>query len=132
MMGRLAQRFATAIERPTLAYAASLSAVAAAAALRAAIGLVMADPPDYMIFYPAILFATLIAGARGGLLATLASALTVWVLWLEGRNTPRSRPSSPRRQRPSSSRGRSASPYCEAWPPKSGFAFFRSSPWMAS
>ena len=33
MMGRLAQRFATAIERPTLAYAASLSAVAAAAAL---------------------------------------------------------------------------------------------------
>ncbi len=84
MMGRLAQRFATAIERPTLAYAASLCAVAAAAALRAAIGLVMADPPDYMIFYPAILFATLIAGARGGLLATLASALTVWVLWLEG------------------------------------------------
>ena len=83
MMGRLAQRFATAIKRPTLAYAASLCAVAAAAALRAAIGLMMADPPDYMIFYPAILFATLIAGARGGLLATIASALTVWALWLE-------------------------------------------------
>ncbi len=83
MMGRLAQRFATAIERPTLAYAASLCAVAAAATLRAAIGLVMADPPDYMIFYPAILFATLIAGARGGLLATGASALTVWALWLD-------------------------------------------------
>ena len=41
MMGRLAQRFATAIERPTLAYAASLCAVAAAAALRAAIGLIV-------------------------------------------------------------------------------------------
>ncbi len=80
MMGRLAQRFATAIKRP-LAYAAALGAVAVAASLRAALDLVMVDPPDYMIFYPAILFATLIAGARGGLLATGASALTVWALW---------------------------------------------------
>lgn len=80
MMGRVAQRFATAIKRP-LAYAAALGAVAFAASLRAALDLVMVDPPDYMIFYPAILFATLVAGARGGLLATVASALTVWALW---------------------------------------------------
>ena len=80
MMGRLAQRFATAIKRP-LAYAAALGAVAVAAVLRAGIDLVLPDTPDYMIFYPAILFATLVAGARGGLLATAASALTVWALW---------------------------------------------------
>ena len=73
-----------AIERPSLAYAASLCAVAAAGAVRAAVGLMATDPPDYMIFYPAILFATLIAGARGGLLATGASALLVWALWLDG------------------------------------------------
>ncbi|MDF2901701.1 MAG: hybrid sensor histidine kinase/response regulator, partial [Phenylobacterium sp.] len=84
MMGRWAQRFAMAIERPSLAYAASLCAVAAAGAVRAAVGLMATDPPDYMIFYPAILFATLIAGARGGLLATGASALLVWALWLDG------------------------------------------------
>ncbi len=86
MMGRWAQRFATAITRPTLAYAAALGAVAVAAALRAALDLMVADPPDYMIFYPAILFATLIAGARGGLLATAASALTVLAFWGGGAN----------------------------------------------
>ena len=43
MMGRLAQRFATAIERPTLAYAASLCAVAAAATLRAIARQFLAD-----------------------------------------------------------------------------------------
>ncbi len=82
MMGRWAQRFATAIERPTLAYAAALCAVGAAAALRGAAGLLMTSPPNYMAFYPAVLFATLVAGARGGLLATLAAAGTVWALWL--------------------------------------------------
>ena len=83
MMGRWAQRFATAIERPTLAYAAALAAVLVAGAVRAAVGLIAPDPPNYMIFYPAILFATLIAGARGGLLATGASALMIWALWLD-------------------------------------------------
>ena len=83
MMGRWAQRFATAMERPVLAYAAMLGAVAAAALLRAAVGAVMADPPNYMTFYPAVLFATLVAGARGGLAATLVSALIVAGLWLD-------------------------------------------------
>ena len=83
MMGRWAQRFATAMERPVLAYAAMLGAVVAATLLRAAVGAVMADPPNYMTFYPAVLFATLVAGARGGLAATLVSALIVAGLWLD-------------------------------------------------
>jgi PAS domain S-box-containing protein len=84
MMGRWAQRFATAMERPVIAYGAALGAVGAAALLRVALGAVMADPPNYMTFYPAVLFATLVAGARGGLAATLVSALLVWALWLDG------------------------------------------------
>ncbi|MBA4012905.1 MAG: hypothetical protein C0481_13640 [Phenylobacterium sp.] len=87
MMGRWAQRFATAMERPIIAYGAALGAVGAAALLRAAAGAVMADPPNYMTFYPAVLFATLVAGARGGLAATLVSALLVAGFWLDGRQT---------------------------------------------
>ena len=83
MMGRWAQRFATAIERPSLAYAAALGAVLVAAAAREAVGVFMASPPNYMAFYPAVLFATLVAGARGGLIATGASALTVLLLWYD-------------------------------------------------
>ncbi|MBS0489473.1 MAG: hypothetical protein JSR35_05710, partial [Proteobacteria bacterium] len=83
MMGRWAQRFATAIERPVIAYGAALGAVVGAALLRVACGAVMADPPNYMTFYPAVLFATLVAGARGGLAATLVSALLVAGLWLD-------------------------------------------------
>lgn len=71
------------MERPVLAYGAALGAVAAAALLRAATGAVMAQPPNYMTFYPAVLFATLVAGARGGLAATLVSALLVAALWLD-------------------------------------------------
>ncbi|WP_312166339.1 PAS domain-containing protein [Phenylobacterium sp.] len=55
--------------------------------LRAAAGMVMAAPPNYMTFYPAVLFATLVAGARGGLAATLASAVLVWSFWLGGSPT---------------------------------------------
>ena len=83
MMGRWAQRFATAMERPVIAYGAALGAVVGAALLRVACGAVMADPPNYMTFYPAVLFATLVAGARGGLAATLVSALLVEGLWLD-------------------------------------------------
>jgi PAS domain S-box-containing protein len=82
MIGRWAQRFAMATERPVMGYAAALGAVAVAVALRAVAGLIMADPPNFMAFYPAVLFATLVAGARGGILATLASVAAVWVLWL--------------------------------------------------
>ncbi|CAN5881646.1 hypothetical protein BH11PSE1_BH11PSE1_28830 [soil metagenome] len=42
----------------------------------------MALPPNYMAFYPAVLFATLVAGLRGGLLATALSAGAVWMLWI--------------------------------------------------
>jgi PAS domain S-box-containing protein len=78
MIGRRAQRFATAIDRPVARYAAALAAVAAAAALH---GLMMDPPANFMAFYPAVLFATLVAGLRGGAFATGASALAVWLFW---------------------------------------------------
>jgi PAS domain S-box-containing protein len=81
MIGRWAQRFATAIERPSARYALALVAVAAAAGLRGLAGLVMDQPPNFMAFYPAVLFATLVAGLRGGVFATAASALAVWLFW---------------------------------------------------
>lgn len=81
MMGRWAQRFATAIERPVITSCAVLGAVAVAALLRVAAGAVMNPAPNYMTFYPAVLFATLVAGARGGLLATVISTALVTALW---------------------------------------------------
>jgi len=81
MIGRWAQRVATAVERPAVGYAAALAAVAAAAVVRGLTGLLMAQPPNFMAFYPAVLFATLVAGFRGGLLGALASTLVVWGLW---------------------------------------------------
>jgi len=81
MMGRWAQRFATAIENPVAAYGVALGAVAIAASLRALAGLFLPDPPNFMAFYPAVLFATLVAGLRGGLFATAASMVTIWALW---------------------------------------------------
>ncbi len=66
MIGRWAQRFAMATKRPVVSFALALAAVAAAAACRGLAGLVMANPPNFMAFFPAILFATLVAGLRGG------------------------------------------------------------------
>ncbi|WP_309645487.1 PAS domain S-box protein [Phenylobacterium sp.] len=82
MIGRWARRFATAIEHPVAAYGAALAAVAAAAGFRALAGLVLAEPPNFMAFFPAILFATLVAGMRGGLIASVTSAALVWAVWM--------------------------------------------------
>ena len=82
MIGRWAQRFAVAIERPLVGYLAALGAVGIAAAVRGLAGLVLADPPNFMAFFPAILFGALVAGLRGGLGATLLSGAIVWALWL--------------------------------------------------
>jgi PAS domain S-box-containing protein len=82
MMGRWAQRFATTIERPVLAYGAALIAVAGAVIAHAGAGLFMENAPNYMAFYPAVLFATLVAGARGGLFATAVSGFAVWLFWM--------------------------------------------------
>ena len=82
MIGRWAQRFAVAIERPLVGYLAALGAVAAAVLVRAVAGLAMASPPNFMAFFPAVLFATLVAGLRGGLAATLLSGVAVWAFWL--------------------------------------------------
>ena len=69
------------MERPIIAYGAALGAVALAACLRVTLEAVISAPPSYMTFYPALLFATLVAGARGGLLATAISALAVLIFW---------------------------------------------------
>jgi PAS domain S-box-containing protein len=82
MIGRWAQRFAMATKRPLVSFALVLGAVAAAATFRALAGLVMANPPNFMAFFPAILFATLVAGLRGGVLATLTSVAVVRLVWL--------------------------------------------------
>ena len=82
MIGRWAQRFATAIERPLIAYGLVLAGVAGAIALRAGAGLIMPNPPPFMSFFLAVLFATLVAGARGGLLAVLLSLASVLALFM--------------------------------------------------
>jgi len=82
MIGRWAQRFATAIERPFAAYGFVLGGVAIAVVLRAAAGLVIPEPPPFMTFFPAILFATLVAGARGGLAAVALSLAAVLGLFM--------------------------------------------------
>ena len=64
-----------------VAAAAALGAVAVAAVVRVIAGTVMDQAPNYMSFYPAVLFATLVAGARGGLLATIISAALVAAIW---------------------------------------------------
>ncbi|WP_374657027.1 PAS domain-containing protein [Phenylobacterium sp.] len=81
MMGSWAQRFVTAIERPIIAAAAVLGSVAVAAGLRVVVGQFVDPPPNYMTFYPAVLFASLLTGARGGMLATVVSAALVAALW---------------------------------------------------
>ncbi|WP_332765981.1 PAS domain-containing protein [Phenylobacterium sp.] len=83
MIGRWAQRFATAIEHPAAAYATALGAVALASGLHHAAGFILPHPPNFMAFYPAVLFATLVAGLRGGLIATLASVGVVAALWMD-------------------------------------------------
>ncbi|MDP3383930.1 MAG: hypothetical protein Q8S47_11460, partial [Phenylobacterium sp.] len=68
-MATWAQRFATAIERPAIAYGMVAGAVAAATAAQGVVELALTAPPAFMIYYPAIIFATVVAGARGGLTA---------------------------------------------------------------
>ncbi|MDP3661178.1 PAS domain-containing sensor histidine kinase [Phenylobacterium sp.] len=82
MIGRWAQRFATAIERPAAAYGLVVAAVAAAVGVRLLAGLLIADPPAFMAFFPAVLFATLVAGGRGGLLAVALSVVAVVAFFL--------------------------------------------------
>ncbi|WP_304166472.1 PAS domain-containing sensor histidine kinase [Phenylobacterium aquaticum] len=82
MSARWAGRFSTVLERPAVAYAAALAAVAAAALVRGAAGMFMQNAPNFMAFFPAILFAAMVAGPRGGAAATLASVGLVWTLFL--------------------------------------------------
>ena len=81
MMATWAQRFATAIERPAIAYGMVAGAVAAATAAQGVVELALTAPPAFMIYYPAIIFATVVAGARGGLTAVGLSALVAASLW---------------------------------------------------
>ncbi|MFT4934221.1 MAG: PAS domain S-box-containing protein [Pseudoalteromonas distincta] len=81
MMATWAQRFATAAERPAIAYGMVAGAVAVATAAQGVLELALTAPPALMIYYPAIIFATVAAGARGGLTAVGLSALVAASLW---------------------------------------------------
>jgi PAS domain S-box-containing protein len=77
-----AGRFSKALERPAVAYAAVLLAVVLAALTRGFVGMFMQNAPNFMAFFPAIMFAAMVAGASGGALATLASVCLVWIFFL--------------------------------------------------
>ncbi|MDP1615970.1 PAS domain-containing protein [Phenylobacterium sp.] len=81
MMATWAQRFATAVERPAVAYGIVIGSVAVATSLQGVIELALTSPPAFMIYYPAIIFATVVAGGRGGLTAVALSALVAVLLW---------------------------------------------------
>ncbi len=81
MMATWAQRFATAIERPAIAYGMVAGAVAAAAAVQGALELTLTAPPAFIIYFPAMIFATVVAGGRGGLAALALSALVAAAFW---------------------------------------------------
>ncbi|MDP1872863.1 PAS domain-containing sensor histidine kinase [Phenylobacterium sp.] len=80
-MATWAQRFATATERPAIAYGMVVATVAAATVAQGVLELALTAPPAFMIYYPAIIFATVVAGARGGLIAVALSALVAASLW---------------------------------------------------
>ncbi|MFN3512526.1 MAG: PAS domain-containing protein [Phenylobacterium sp.] len=82
MIGRWAQRFTTSVENPVAGLAIALGAVAMAAGLRTASGMTGPGSPSFMFFFPAVLLATLVAGARGGLLVTAASTIFVAAFWI--------------------------------------------------
>jgi PAS domain S-box-containing protein len=82
MIGRWAQRTATAIERPAVAVGLTLAAVAAAAAVGVVLQQVVPDFPVVLVFFPALLFATQLSGGRGGAIALFLSLIVgVLVFW---------------------------------------------------
>jgi PAS domain S-box-containing protein len=81
MMATWAQRFATAVERPAVAYGIVIGSVAVATSLQGLLELALTSPPAFMIYYPAIIFATVVAGGRGGLTAVALSTLVATLLW---------------------------------------------------
>ncbi|WP_375267558.1 PAS domain S-box protein [Phenylobacterium sp.] len=80
MMATWAQRFVTAAKRPATAYGLVLAAVGTAAVLEGGLEYALQAPHGYMFFYPAVLFSTLVAGARGGFAAVLLSTLAIALL----------------------------------------------------
>jgi K+-sensing histidine kinase KdpD len=60
-------------------------AVAVAAVLRYAIGLLEPTALYFAMFYPAVLLATLVGGLRAGIVATVLSLLVVWYVFLPPR-----------------------------------------------
>jgi PAS domain S-box-containing protein len=86
MLGRVAVRFATAANRPSVTYGAATLCVAAGVALRQALGVVLANPGLVAPFFPAILLATAIGGLGPGFYAIGLSALVSATLWMGGVN----------------------------------------------
>ena len=80
-LDRTATRFATAVDRPLQRYAIAGLAVAIAAGLRVATGLITEHPTNFPLFFVAVLIAVVFGGIGPGLLAVAASALLVWGLW---------------------------------------------------
>jgi len=80
MIGRWAQRSATAIERPATAITLALAATVVAAGLSAVADRLTPGMPVLMPFFPAVLLATLLAGARGGMAALALSVAAAIVL----------------------------------------------------
>uniref|UniRef100_UPI002FD8C2A9 PAS domain S-box protein n=1 Tax=Phenylobacterium sp. TaxID=1871053 RepID=UPI002FD8C2A9 len=81
MMATLAQRVATAVRKPAVAYGLVLGATGVAAAAQGVLEQVLDGPPAFMVFYPALIFATVVAGGRGGTTALILSALAIPLLW---------------------------------------------------
>ena len=63
-------------------YALAVLLVAVAAAVRWAAAVWVAASPNFPVFYPAVLIATLVGGKRAGWLALGLSTATVWWFWL--------------------------------------------------
>jgi PAS domain S-box-containing protein len=84
MLGRLAVRFATTADRPTVTYPAATLCVAAGYALRMGLDLVLANPGVVAPFFPAVMLAAAIGGLGPGLYAMALGGLIAATLWMGG------------------------------------------------
>ncbi|MBN9320047.1 MAG: PAS domain S-box protein [Caulobacterales bacterium] len=84
MLGRVAVRFATAVNRPLVAYTAATLCVGVGVALRQGLSLVLANPGVIAPFFPAVLLAAAIGGLGPGLYAIVLGAAIAVTFWMGG------------------------------------------------
>ena len=82
LLGRLAARVATSVDRPGRRYAAAALIVALAAAVRLLAAGFTDFPPSFPTFYVAVLLVAVIGGLGPGLAAIVLSVGIVWAIWL--------------------------------------------------